>query len=109
MISYLNVSQEQYVKCPIDKAANNIAFVCKKPYAQVLLKQLNLLDTTSNTYQQVNDILHNVIQEQNNTLDPGFGLKNNDEEFNCLPCIYWLSKMHKIAFGARHNSWQEMY
>ena len=105
MLSYLNISQEQYVNCPIDKAANNIAFVCKKPYAQVLLKQLNLLDTTSKTYQQVNDILDNVIQEQNNALDPGSGLKNNDEEFNCLPSIYWFSKMHKIAFGARHNSW----
>ena len=31
-ISYLNILQEQYVMCPIDKAANNIAFVCKKYY-----------------------------------------------------------------------------
>ena len=30
-----------------------------------------------------------------------FGLKNNDEEFNCLPCIYWLPKMHKIPCDAR--------
>ena len=33
--------------------------------------------------------------------DSVFGLKNNDEEFNCLPCIYWLSKMHEIPSGAR--------
>ena len=41
--------------CPTDKAANNIAFICKKYYVQVLLKELGLLNNTSNTYQQVND------------------------------------------------------
>ena len=29
-ISYLNIVQEQYVMCPTNKAANNIAFICKK-------------------------------------------------------------------------------
>ena len=87
--------------CPIDKAANNVAYICKKYYIQVLLKELGLLNTTSNTYQQVNDTLRNVLQQQNNTLDSFFGSKNNDEEFNCLPCIYWLPKMHKISSGAR--------
>ena len=54
--------------CPTDKAANNIAFICKKYYVQVLL------NTTSNTYQQVNETLHNILQQQNNTLDSVFGL-----------------------------------
>ena len=52
---------------------------------QVLLKELGSLNTTSNTYQQVNDARH-VFQQQNNTRDSVFGLKNNDQEFNCLPC-----------------------
>ena len=91
--------KEQYAMCPFDIAANNIAFICKK-YVQVLLKELGLLNATPNTYQQVNDTLLNVLQQQNNTLDSVFGLKN-DEEFNCLPCIYWLPKMHKIPSGAR--------
>ena len=30
VISYFKILQEQYVMCPIDKAANNIAFICKK-------------------------------------------------------------------------------
>ena len=29
-ISYLNIIQERYVMCPTNKAANNIAFICKK-------------------------------------------------------------------------------
>ena len=101
VVSYLNILQEQYVMCPIDKAANNIAYICKKYYVQVLIKELVLLSATSNTYQQVNDTLHNILQQQNNTLDSVFRLKNNDEVFNCLPCIYWLPKMHKIPSGAR--------
>ena len=42
---------------PIDKAANNIAFICKKYYVQVLLKELGLLNTRSNTYQQVKRLI----------------------------------------------------
>ena len=49
----------------------------------------------------MNDTLHNILQQQNNTLDSVFGLKNNDVKFKCLPCIYWLPKMHKIPSGAR--------
>ena len=100
VVSYLKLLQEQYVMCPIDKAANNIAFICKKYYVQVLLKELGLLSATSNTYQQLNDTLHNILQQQNNTLDSVFRLKSNDEKFNCLLCIYWLPKMHKIPSGA---------
>ena len=54
--------------CSIYKVANNIAFICKKYYVQVLLKELGLLNTTSNIYQQVNDTLHNVLQQQQKIL-----------------------------------------
>ena len=62
-----------------DKAANKIAFACKKCYAEVLLKELSLSNKTSNTYQQVDDTLHNALQQQNHTLYCVFGLKNNDK------------------------------
>ena len=45
VISYLNFLQEQYAIYPTDKAANNIAFICKKYYVQVLLNELGLLNT----------------------------------------------------------------
>ena len=35
------------------------------------------------------------------TLDSVFLVKKNDKEFNCLPCIYWSPKMHKIPSGTR--------
>ena len=100
VVSNLNILQEQYVIRPIDKAVNNIVFICKKYHVQVLLKILGLLNTTSSTYQQMNDTLHNVLQQQHNTLDSVFGIENNDEEFNCLPCNYWLPKMQKVSSDA---------
>ena len=39
VISYLNILQEQHAVCFIYKAANNITFICKKYYVQVLLKE----------------------------------------------------------------------
>ena len=49
----------------------------------------------------MNDTLYNILQKQNNTLESVFGLKYNEEEFNCLRCIYQSPKMHKIPCGAR--------
>ena len=72
VVSYLNIFQEQYVMRPIDKAANNIAFICKNYYVQVLLKELGLLSATPNTSKQVNDTLQNILQQQNNTGDSVF-------------------------------------
>ena len=61
MISYLKVLQEEYVMCPMDEAANNIAIICKKYYVQILPKELGLLNTKSNTYQQVNYTLYDIL------------------------------------------------
>ena len=32
VISYLNILQDQFAMCPVDKAASNIAFAFKKYY-----------------------------------------------------------------------------
>ena len=45
------------VMCPIDKVANSIAFMCKKYYVQVFLKESGLINTTSNTYEEVNELM----------------------------------------------------
>ena len=56
MISYLDILQEQYVMCPIDKATNNIAFISRKYCVPVLLKELGLLNTTSDSYVDCVDV-----------------------------------------------------
>ena len=87
--------------CPIDKAANNTAFICKKYYIDVILKELGLSGIPSNTYQLINESVSNILEQQNIVLENTFNLKNNDPDFNCLPTIYWLPKMHKKPSSAR--------
>ena len=53
--SSLEELQEKYVIVPIDKASNNVAFICKRFYALVLLKELGLIGQESATYSQVFD------------------------------------------------------
>ena len=67
VISYLNILQEQYVMWSIDKAANNIIFTGKKYHVPVLLKELDLLNATSNQYQQLSDTLGIIIEQLDNT------------------------------------------
>ena len=101
VINYLNDLQNKFVMCPIDKAANNTAFICKKYYVEVIMKELGLISIPSNTYEVINNSVSDILDQQKDTLNKVFHLKNEDEEFNCLPTIYWLPKMHKKPSGAR--------
>ena len=68
----------------------------KKYNVQVILMELDSLNTTLNTYQQVNDTLHNVLQQQNIILDYFFGLKNNDGDFNVFISFQKYIKIHLV-------------
>ena len=99
--TYLKELQSKYVMSPIDKAANNTAFICKKYYVDVILKELGIASIPSNTYKIINKPVSDILDEQKNVLKNVFNIKNKDEEDNCLPTIYWLPKMHKNPSGAR--------
>ena len=64
VIFYLNMLQGQYVMCPIDKAANSIAFICKNYYVQVLLKENRFIKDYIKHLSTMNDTLHNNLQQQ---------------------------------------------
>ena len=53
----LNELQSTYVMVPIDKAANNVAFICKRYYAQVLLEELGLIGSSSSTYTKIDELI----------------------------------------------------
>ena len=42
--------KEKFVLVPVDKAANNVSFICKRFYAQVLLKEMGFLGNPNPTY-----------------------------------------------------------
>ena len=49
-IEYLNELNKKYVLFSIEKAASNIAIICKKYYVTVILKEIEILDAGNETY-----------------------------------------------------------
>ena len=91
--------QEKFVLVPIDKAANNIAFICKSFYIKRILDEVGISDLPSNTYKFCNIDVQNVIDD-NIQICEKFGLKV-EEGSKKLPIIYWMPKMHKNPSGTR--------
>ena len=86
---------------PIDKAANNIAFICKKYYAEKLLKEMGLLGRSNPSYaiyhrKKVKTVITSKVKE----IKTKFKLSVSPD-MNKLPTVYWTPKMHKNPVGAR--------
>ena len=90
----LSELQEKYVIVPIDKASNNVAFICKRFYALMLCKELGITGLGSSTYTQVNQNLDEVIKHHCSKLKEHFNL-TVDDNMQTLPDIYWTPKLHK--------------
>ena len=95
---------ERFVICPIDKAASNVAIVCKRFYATVLSKELDLIKSNNlpvnPTYLSITQpLLDEIIAKQKIELNE-FGIPVSDENEG-LPNMYWTPKMHKIPSKAR--------
>ena len=85
----------KYVMVPIDKAANNIAFICKRFYALVLLKEVGLMGSNTSTYTQLDQLSPDDIVKQHITeLKHKFNITVEDN-MSTLPDIYWIPKLHK--------------
>ena len=90
---------EKFVIVPIDKASNNVAIVCKKYYAEVLLREVGKIGGESTTYVETDKALDEIIHEdllnvERKGLDVG-GAKHS------LPLMYWMPKIHKNPVGFR--------
>ena len=99
----LSQLKESFVIVPIDKATNNIAFICKQFYANVLVKELDFPSPNncdSSTYHQIHNLdKKQIIKEHKTFLKKlKIQLKQNMES---LPLMYWVPKMHKNPVGFR--------
>ena len=92
--------KDKFVIVPIDKAANNFAFICKKFYLQVLLREIDFLSGNSTTY-KMNDRSCEEIIDMNIEFCSKLGFETKDKE-KCLPFMYWIPKMHKNPVGSRY-------
>ena len=73
-LSCLEDLQKQFVLVPIDKAANNIAFICKSFYIKRILDEVGVSDLPSSTYKFCNKDVQKVIYD-NIQVCERFGLK----------------------------------
>ena len=102
--SELKRLQNDFVIVPIDKAANNIAFICKQHYAEIIFSELNYSQILSNaspsdTYEFITKSSSDIIQEHRSILSK-HDLKM-EEGMDCLPSMYWIPKLHKNPVGNR--------
>ena len=99
VLRYLAEFHHNYVIVPIDKAANNIAIICKRFYVMRLLKEVGALGNPDLTYQISNadpiDIINNNVEVCNR-----YGL-NVENRQRTLPIMYWTPKMHYNPSRAR--------
>ena len=80
---------------PIDKAANNVAFICKRFYATVLMEELGLSNESSSTYTRIQDQTpDDIVSLHQKQLKDEFNIEI-DEGMKTLPDIYWIPKLHK--------------
>lgn len=96
---YLEILHNKYVIVPVDKAANNFAFICKRYYVARLLTEVGIPNGSSQTYERLDTDYHKIIND-NIELCKKYGLQVGERE-QCLPIMYWIPKMHKNPVDAR--------
>jgi len=90
---YLKFLLHHLVLVPVDKAAGNIAFVCKKLYVQKLSGELKSVDGAYEPEAQTAD---EILEFHRDFLQPRH-LWDQDK----LPYLYWTPKFHKNPTGQR--------
>ena len=96
---YLETIHNKYVIVPVDKAANNFAFICKIYYVARLLVEVGIPIGNCQTYERLDKDYHQIIND-NIELCKKYGLQVGEKE-QYLPIMYWMPKMHKNPVDAR--------
>jgi hypothetical protein len=93
VLKYLRFLHHHLVMVPVDKAANNVAFICKRLYVNTLLAELH---SSSGAYQPVTETVDEILSHHRDVLQPLMLMGQPS-----LPYLYWLPKLHKSPFGSR--------
>ena len=85
----LNNLHQNFVLTPTDKAAHNVAIICKSFYVKTLIKEV----TTGPTYEMVQKNLCEILTAHDKMVKRfGFKLEKVQKQ---LPYLRWNPKMHK--------------
>ena len=99
VLQYLDELHHKFVLVPIDKAPNNIGFICKRFYIQSLLSEVGIVGPPSHTYKISAKDPKDVI-DSNILVCKCFGITVNEKDQK-LPIMYLMPKMHKEPTGLR--------
>jgi hypothetical protein len=99
VVQYLGELHNNFVIVPIDKAANNIAIICKRFYVSRLLSEVGALGDPNSTY-EIKDINPQELIHDDILLCERYGLKLEEKQ-KTLPIMYWTPKMHYTPSRAR--------
>ena len=94
--NHLAELHQKYVFVPVDKAANNVAIICKKFYLEVLSSEVN----NTPTFSPYNSSEEEIIKRHISVIPNDFNIKL-PEENKSIPFLYWLPKFHKQVVGFR--------
>lgn len=70
----MNDFQAKYVITPIDKAKNNVAFICRRFKAQALVDKLGLQNSIASTTHYVFEFNTKIIKRNQTMLEKKFNL-----------------------------------
>ena len=85
---------------PFEKAANNVAFICKRLYAQVLVDELGLVGSSPLTYSKIEQFSPDDIRQDQTDMLEKFNITVEDN-MKTLPDMYWIPKLHRIPVKFR--------
>ena len=95
---------EHFIVSTVDKASNNFAFICKKFYILVLLKELGFNDSFQPignvTYSPQQDNKEEIIERHCKELSNIFKI-DTTENNKILPKLFWIPKLHKNPYKFR--------
>ena len=88
-----------FVVVPIDKDANNVAFICKRYYVEVILKEIGISGVENETCIRIDREKDEIVNE-NVGFSKRLGLAVSNKDLD-LPSIYWNPKKHKTPTDKR--------
>ena len=101
-VKCLSSLHDKYVIVPVDKASNNIVFVCKSYYFECLIKELGInSNTSSNTTYKPTSFDKDEILANHRSFMTSLNIPSG-KEFEDLPYLYWIPKLHKTPYKERY-------
>ena len=99
--SELSELHDKFILTPVDKASNNIVFVCKKYYFDCLIQELGFDMPSNNPTYTATTFSESEVLDNHTSVLSSFGISVNSDSLE-LPYLYWIPKLHKNPYKQRY-------